>query len=233
MRRWLLFLAAATAFGATPSFRNQVIPVLTKVGCNSGACHGAAAGKNGFHLTLRGYDIDADYIAITRQGGGRRVVMTEPARSLILLKPSMGLPHGGGLRLPPGSPEYQVIADWIAAGAPAPAASDPVIQEIEIQPRQVSSAPGTRAPLVVTAHFSDGSSADVTRWARFATVNETVAAVDEKGGVEVRGAGEAAITAAFLGKVAVTRVTVPAANRIDPAVFSKKPRAAILSTTPS
>jgi len=219
MRRWLLFLAAASSFGATPSFRNQVIPVLTKVGCNSGACHGAAAGKNGFHLTLRGYDIDADYITITRQGGGRRVVMTEPARSLILLKPSMGLPHGGGLRLPHGSPEYQVIADWIAAGAPAPAASDPVIQEIEIRPRQA-----TTGPLTVTAHFSDGSSADVTRWARFATVNETVAAVDDSGRVEVRGPGEAAITAAFLGKVAVARVTVPAANKIEAAVFENAPR---------
>src|SRR5258708_30335420 len=96
-----MFLAAASLYGAPPSFRNQVIPVLTKVGCNSGACHGAAAGKNGFHLTLRGYDIDADYITITRQGVGRRVVMPEPARSLILLKPSMGLPHGGGVPFPP------------------------------------------------------------------------------------------------------------------------------------
>lgn len=224
MRRWLVFFAAASAFGATPSFRNQVMPVLTKIGCNSGACHGAAAGKNGFHLTLRGYDIDADYIAITRQAGGRRVVMTEPGRSLILQKPSMAMAHGGGLRLPAGSPEYRVIADWIAAGAPAPAESDPVIQEIEIQPRQVSSAIGARAPLAVTAHFSDGSSADVTRWARFATVNESVAAVDENGGVDVRGAGEAAITAAFLGKVAVARVTVPGANRIDAAVFENAPR---------
>ena len=225
MRRCVMFLAfAASAYGAGPSFRNQVIPVMTKIGCNSGACHGAAAGKNGFHLTLRGYDIDADYIAITRQAGGRRVVMAEPGRSLILQKPSMGMTHGGGLRLPAGSPEYRVIADWIAAGAPAPAEADTVIREIEIQPRQVASGLGTRASLAVTAHYSDGSSADVTRWARFATVNESVAAVDENGGVELRGAGEAAITAAFLGKVAVARVTVPAASRIDAADFQNAPR---------
>ncbi len=219
MRRWFLFLAAASLYGAPPSFRNQVIPVFTKIGCNSGACHGAAAGKNGFHLTLRGYDIAADYIAITRQSGGRRVVMTEPGRSLLLLKPSMAVAHAGGLRLPPGSPEYRVVADWISAGAPAPTEADPFIQEIEIQPRQAKS-----GPLAVTAHFSDGSSADVTRWARFATVNEAVAAVDENGRVEVRGAGEAAITAAFLGKVAVARVTVPAANRVDAAAFDNAPR---------
>src|SRR5258708_27944449 len=110
-----MFLAAASLYGAPPSFRNQVIPVMTKIGCNSGACHGAAAGKNGFHLTLRGYDIDADYIAITRQGGGRRVVMTEPGRSLILLKPSMGLAHGDGLRVPARFPPLRLVSHLIAA----------------------------------------------------------------------------------------------------------------------
>ena len=83
-----------------PSFRNQVIPVLTKMGCNSGACHGAAAGKNGFALTLRGYDPGADYETITRQAGGRRVNKLEPAKSLILLKPTETVPHMGGTAVP-------------------------------------------------------------------------------------------------------------------------------------
>ncbi|MBI3664638.1 MAG: DUF1553 domain-containing protein, partial [Acidobacteria bacterium] len=216
--------AAATAPAPSPSFRNQVIPVLTKVGCNSGACHGAAAGKNGFHLTLRGYDIEADYYTLTRQGAGRRVVKTEPAQSLMLLKPSMAVPHGGGLRLPPGSPEYMVVADWIAAGAPPPSDSDPIIQEIEIQPAQVTLSPGGRQQIRVMASFSDGHAEDVTRWAKYSSGAEAVATVDNDGRVEVRGAGEAAVTAWYLSKVAFSRVSVPAQNRIDPRVFARAPR---------
>src|SRR5205814_7387920 len=80
------------------SFRNHVIPVLTKMGCNSGACHGALAGKNGFKLSLRGYDPDTDYDTLTRSAGGRRVSLAEPTASLILTKPSFAIPHGGGKR---------------------------------------------------------------------------------------------------------------------------------------
>ena len=94
---------------APVSFRKHVIPVLTKMGCNSGACHGAAAGKNGFALTLRGYDPDADYDTITRAAAGRRVNKLEPAKSLLLLKPTETLPHMGGKRFEVGSPEYTVI----------------------------------------------------------------------------------------------------------------------------
>jgi hypothetical protein len=106
------------------SFRNQVIPVLTKAGCNSGACHGAAAGKNGFGLTLRGYDPTADYDTITRQSGGRRVNKMEPAKSLILLKPTETVPHVGGRRFTVDSPEYRVLSSWIASGMTAPRDSD-------------------------------------------------------------------------------------------------------------
>ncbi len=94
--------SAPPAAIAPISFRNQVIPVLTKAGCNSGACHGAAAGKNGFGLTLRGYDPAADYDTITRQAGGRRVNKIEPAKSLILLKPTETVPHMGGTRFKVG-----------------------------------------------------------------------------------------------------------------------------------
>ncbi|MFZ4987138.1 MAG: hypothetical protein ACOYLF_16920, partial [Blastocatellia bacterium] len=97
------------------SFRNHVIPVLTRLGCNSGACHGALAGKGGFKLTLRGYDPEADYNVMTRQTGGRRVNLVEPARSLLLLKPTMTIGHGGGERLTVGSLEYKVLSEWIAA----------------------------------------------------------------------------------------------------------------------
>ena len=89
------------------SFRNHVVPVLTKAGCNSGPCHGAAAGKNGFKLTLRGYDPELDYLTLTRQAGARRINKVDPAASLMLLKPTLAVSHGGGKRFSPRSPEYQ------------------------------------------------------------------------------------------------------------------------------
>src|SRR5580658_5541112 len=101
------------------SFRNHVQSVLTKAGCNSGACHGAAAGKNGFRLSLRGYDPEADFLMITRQSRGRRIVPSDPGRSLFLLKPTGAVPHKGGLRFQVDSHEYRVLAEWIAAGQPA------------------------------------------------------------------------------------------------------------------
>ena len=104
----------------TWSFRNHVIPVMTKVGCNQGACHGALAGKNGFKLSLRGYDPDADFDTLTRSSVGRRVSLTDPAASLIVAKPSFAIPHGGGKRFANDSLEYRVIEEWIAAGAPPP-----------------------------------------------------------------------------------------------------------------
>src|SRR5438093_6522495 len=116
------------------SFRNHVLPVMTKAGCNSGACHGAAAGKNGFRLTLRGYDPEADYLTLTRQAGARRIVRQEPAQSLMLLKPTMAVAHGGGLRLKPGSLDYQIIAEWIAAGAPPPRDDAPRPTRLEVLP---------------------------------------------------------------------------------------------------
>ncbi|MBI1786510.1 MAG: Ig-like domain-containing protein, partial [Acidobacteria bacterium] len=115
----------------TWSFRNDVIPVLTKMGCNQGACHGALAGKNGFKLTLRGYDPDVDFDTLTRQSVGRRVSLPDPAGSLVLLKPSLAVPHGGGKRFDTKSLEYRVIAEWIAAGTPPPSDNDPVVTGLE------------------------------------------------------------------------------------------------------
>src|SRR5690242_3695133 len=103
---------------APRSFRNEVQPVLAKMGCSMGACHGALAGKGGFKLSLRGYDADADYWAMTRQALGRRVDKLEPARSLVLLKPTRAVRHAGGKKLEAGGPDYRVLAEWIAAGAP-------------------------------------------------------------------------------------------------------------------
>jgi hypothetical protein len=140
----------------TWSFRNDVLPVMTKMGCNSGPCHGAAAGKNGFKLTLRGYDPEVDYYTLTHQALARRTEMMEPARSLILLKPTLTIPHGGGRRFPVDSPEYKVIAGWLSQAMPAPSESDARVTRIEVLPGEASLRPGAAQQLLVTAYFSDG-----------------------------------------------------------------------------
>src|SRR6187455_1654256 len=127
LMKWLIVLLASLApfaRGQAPSFRNDVQPILAKSGCSSGACHGAAAGQGGFRLSLRGYDDEGDYLALTRGAFGRRVNVVEPAKSLILLKATSAVAHKGGDRFKVHSPEWQTLVDWVAHGAPGPKESD-------------------------------------------------------------------------------------------------------------
>src|SRR5205807_7942797 len=117
---------------ADPAFRKHVVPVLTRAGCNSGACHGALAGKGGMKLSLRGYDPDADHFVLTRQALARRVDLQEPSRSLFLQKPTSVVNHGGGRRLEIDSPEFAVLADWVASGAPRPLARHPALTRLAL-----------------------------------------------------------------------------------------------------
>ncbi|HKE25721.1 MAG TPA: DUF1549 domain-containing protein [Bryobacteraceae bacterium] len=203
----------------TWSFRNQVIPVMTKMGCNQGACHGALAGKNGFKLTLRGYDPEVDYDTLTRQAVGRRVSLADPDASLILMKPSFAIPHGGGKRFAKESLEYRVIKEWIAAGAPAPAAGDVEIRSLEVYPAAAVLAPEAQQQLVVRARYSDGHADDVTRWVKYSSSNEGVATVDDWGHVKMNGAGEAAITLWYSSRVLYARLTVPFPNQVSDAAY--------------
>jgi hypothetical protein len=207
------------------TFRNHVVPVLTRAGCNSGPCHGALSGKNGFKLTLRGYDPEVDYLTLTRQASARRINRVEPGRSLMLLKPTLAVSHGGGKRFAPRSPEYRVIADWIAAGAPAPADWDPAMTNLEVFPSAARLQPGDEQPIVVRAHFSDGHAEDVTRWAKFSTNEGAVATVSDDGVAKVQGAGEAAISAWYLGRIATARIASPFPAPVDAAVYAAAPRA--------
>jgi hypothetical protein len=221
----LLSATVTLALGAgTPNFRKDVMPVLTKAGCNQGSCHGALAGKNGFKLTLRGYDPELDYDVLTRQSLGRRISLADPARSLILLKATMAVPHGGGRRFKTDSPDYKIIHDWIAAGTPAPSANDPTVVSLDVSPRQVTLAPGAEHQLSVTAKYSDGSTADVTRWVKFNSAAEGTATVDESGKVKMVGHGEAAITLWFSSNVLYATVTAPYPNKIGPDTWTKFPK---------
>jgi hypothetical protein len=206
------------------SFRNHVQPVLAKAGCSAGACHGAAAGQNGFKLSLRGYDNQGDYLALTRQAFGRRVNPDDPARSLILLKPTGAVPHKGGKRFETNSIDYRVLSEWIAAGTPPPRDEDPRIQKLEMLPETVLLEPGAAQQLLVRATFSDGHVEDVTHWAKFTAANASVTQVDEDGKVKVIGNGEGAITAWYLSRIAVATITAPLTNPVSPRLFSRAPR---------
>jgi hypothetical protein len=202
------------------SFRNHVIPMMTRAGCNSGACHGALAGKGGLKLSLRGYNPESDHFVLTRQALGRRVDRNEPARSLVLLKPTQAVSHGGGQKIEVGSADYRVLADWIAAGAPGPRADDTRIQRLEVLPAAAVLKPKDTLQIVVRAWYSDGHAEDVTRWAKFNSSEDLVAAVNAEGKATVAGYGEAAVTVWYSNLVAANRIASPLPGAADPKVFA-------------
>ncbi len=210
------------------SFRNHVQPVLSKTGCNTGACHGALAGKAGFKLSLRGYDPEADFRTLTRQARGRRIVPADPGRSLLLTKPSGAIPHKGGLRFDVDSLEYRVVAEWIANGHPEPREDDARIATLEILPTASVQKRGSTQQLIVRAHFSDGHVEDVTRWARFTSANATVASVDDQGLVKILGNGEGAISGWYLSQNVIATVSSPYDTPVDPAVFANAERSNVI-----
>ena len=224
------------------SFTNDVMPVLTRAGCNQGACHGAQHGKGGFKLSLLGYDPDEDYPVIARHGGGRRVVKSAPEQSLLLRKATLAIAHGGGRRMGSESPEYGLLAEWIGAGLPGPVADDVAVTAVEVHPavRVVRLAGGKPRPaavhvpqtagaprvlrldpglrLTALARFADGRTEDVTQKAQFNSLNDAVAGADPSGRVSVSSSGETGIMVRYRGQVAVARVTVP--YRVVPAAPS-------------
>ncbi len=207
------------------SFRHDVQTVLTKSGCNAGACHGAQAGKKGFKLALRGYDHQMDYNTLTRQAKGRRVSLAEPAHSLVLLKATGAIPHGGGTRFDDDSLEYRIVSEWIADGPPPPKQDDPFVTGLEIFPKLVTLEAGQSQQILVRATYSDGRQRDVTRWAKYTSTEVGVAAIDDFGKVTVTGRGEAAITVWFASKVTVATVSVPYEKQVPAEVFVNSPRA--------
>jgi hypothetical protein len=207
------------------SFRNHVVSVLSKSGCNGGACHGARAGKSGFKLTLFGYDLDADYDSITRHARGRRVNFTDPARSLLLTKPTGALPHKGGVRLEVGERNYQVLSQWIAAGAPKHSDDDPLMTHFEVLPQHSIHKLGEQQQLIVVAHFNDGHTEDVTAWAKFQSVNESVAKVDREGLASVVGHGESAINVWYLNQNQLAFLSSPYESTAQTSeLFAKAPQ---------
>jgi len=207
---WLLpLMLTPPAEGDGPSFVHEVLPILTKAGCNSGACHGALAGKGGLKLSLRGYDPDADHHVLTRQNLGRRVDLAAPEQSLVILKATGAIKHGGGQRLVPGSADATRLLQWLAAGAPGPRTGERALTRIEVEPVQTLAKLEQKVALRVTAHYSTGPSRDVTRWAKFTSTDDLVATIDDDGVATVKGHGEAGLAVWFNNQVALATVVAP------------------------
>jgi hypothetical protein len=196
--------------GRAVDFQREIVPLLSRMGCNAGGCHGKASGQNGFKLSLFGFDAAFDHAAITKEARGRRVFPAAPDHSLLLLKATGQAPHGGGKRMQKDSNEYQLFRRWIAAGTPASAPDAPRVVKLRITPSdRVLKREGSQQ-LAVRAEYSDGSIRDVTRQAEYSSNLDVVARVDAEGLVRtLQLSGEAAIMARFLGHVAVFRAMVP------------------------
>src|SRR4051812_8473801 len=179
MRPPLLLVSAGILHAAEPvTYLRDVAPILNKVGCTSGTCHGAAKGKNGFKLSLRGYDPQFDYDALLYDLSGRRFNRADPARSLMLAKPTQQVAHGGGLRFDLKSDYYKTIFNWIAQGVPFGDPKVDSVRSLEVQPKEVfMKAPGESAEVKVIATYGDGATREVTREAMLDSNMPDVAAV--------------------------------------------------------
>lgn len=194
------------------SFRGEIVPILTKARCNSGGCHGKAEGQNGFRLSIFGFDAESDFAALVKESRGRRVSLTSPDDSLLLLKGSARVPHGGGRKIDPGSLRDRRLRRWIAEGArfTSPVDETGTVQSIEVEPGDPSLLAGETQQIRVVAIDSAGRRHCVTAEAEYESNAEAIATVDERGLVTAGEIpGEAAILVRYLGHVSACRVTLP------------------------
>ncbi len=205
-------------------FERDVQPIFTRLGCNAGACHGKQRGQNGFQLSLLGFDSDFDYGALIKESRGRRVSLTAPESSLLLQKPAGLAPHGGGVRMPADSDEYAMLLRWISAGAPRRQPDAPQLERVEVQPQLRRMTADEGQQLIVTAHYSDGSTRDVTPLATFQSNESAIASVDEQGLITAGTVvGESAVMARYMGQFAICRVSVPLAGDVPADFYAALP----------
>lgn len=190
------------------SFRHEVMPVLSKAGCNMGACHGYSLGKGGFKLSLRGANATHDHEAIFNDAFGRRVSRLDPSKSLLIQKPVGDVPHRGGTRFPRNGLLHQILLKWVDQGAKGDLDNKAEVDHVSIAPDRFVVEPGMRQQLQVTAHYTDGTTRDVTRLSIFTVNTDGVAEVDENGLVTSRDFGESAVVARFERKFAASQLIV-------------------------
>jgi len=215
LKVWMLALLAGTSFAADSShplsFVRDVQPILTKAGCNAGACHAKAiTGQRGFRLSVLGFEPEEDYEAIVKQGKGRRVFPPAPEESLLITKGAAIVPHTGGKKLEPNSESYKTIVRWIAEGMPYTQPNEATLTEISVEPPRVTMKIRTAQQLSVTARYSDGSSRDVTKLALFEANDTAMASASDSGLVKTSDLpGNVGVMVRFGGKVSVCSVSVP------------------------
>ena len=230
----LLVVGATFADDESVSFQNDVLPIFMRSGCNAGDCHGAARGKDGFMLSLFGYDPAGDYYRLTEEIIGRRLNLAEPDKSLLLRKATGEVQHSGGTLFSKESESYRLLRKWISQGAPRDPEDVPEVTGIRVEPPVLEFAePGARLPIQMIASYSDGSERDVTRWSLFLSSNDGVAEIDDSGAVGAMRAGGAHVFGRFSRFTQGAEVFVlpgdeefewsppEPANYIDELVFSK------------
>ncbi len=206
----------ASDHGRRLNFENDILPILSKYGCNSSGCHGKAEGQNGFKLSVFGFDPAADYRSLVKEGRGRRVFPAAPDRSLLLRKASGAVPHGGGVRIAADSQEFKTLRKWIATGMPLGSPDDPQIVRIEVSPREQQLPTSGTQQLSVVAFWSDGARVDVTSLAQYQSNNDGLATVDERGLVRIgQSPGQVAVMATYLGCVDVFQALIPRGEAIE------------------
>ena len=214
-------------------FGNDIMPLFSKLGCNSGGCHGKQSGQNGFKLSVFGHDPQADFSALVHEGRGRRLFPAVPGRSLLVQKAAGTVPHGGGVRCSENSPDFVLLTEWVRQGAPRGQPNAAQLIGLEIEPDELVTRTSSDHQALVTAVYSDGSQRDVTGATDYAGNADLVASVDANGRIRTGTVpGEAAITVNYRGLVGTVRLIVPkpssqqfpqppANNRIDELVWAK------------
>lgn len=205
-----------------PSFRHDIQPILTRFGCNQGACHGKLAGQNGFKLSLRGYASEWDHDWITREFFGRRIDRAAPAQSLLVQKPLGRMPHGGGKLWSENDPSVQTLVRWIEAGTPALVENEPACVKLEVFPPPSIYQPGDEQQLMVRAHYENGDVRDVTWLTQFFSNDLSVAEVSPGGLVKMLRSGETVVRIHFQNHVEVMPLTIPFSAAPAPEQYAQR-----------
>ncbi len=200
---------------AKVGYVEQVSPILNKAGCSMGACHAAQYGQGGFKLSVFGSELDQDREAIVRDRAQRRLSFVEPGESLFLKKPTMQVPHGGGKRLAANSVDYELLKAWIANGAPRPDAKAPEVAKVSVFPAKRLGGVGLKQQLRVDATYSDGSTRDVTAWAKYDSIDDGMLTVNGDGLVTVTGQGQAPVMVRFEGQAEISLFVIPYREGIE------------------